>query len=537
MQAGGAEIQSIFQPGEGLRSRGEVFLADAAGRFLTAARYSAPSASMTPAGAGVEPRCGDAPSVVFDIDYRGVQTIHGLQPVAALDGGCVHAHMQYDEALAPANELWNNLVLRGGVFALLGALLSLLAAQRIAAPVRRLATSARRLEGGQLHLDIPVGGPAEVHELGLALQGMANELSQRIDREQAARHEAEAANRAKDEFLATVSHELRTPLSAILGWSRLLRTSHGDPRRSMRAVDAIERNADMQRRLIEDLLDVTRIVAKKIHLVQTPVKMSAIVEKALDAVRPQAADKAVRLETAFEEDLMVMGDPDRLQQVVLNLASNAIKFTPSGGWVRLTSHRAGPDTVELSVRDNGEGIRASFLPHVFDWFRQANPAGRGTQSGLGLGLGIVKYLTQLHGGSIRAESAGEGHGSAFVVRLPLYVEPPVEEPAPQAPALEHLADTRLDAVRVLVVDDDEETREVLRALLEEAGATVETANGAEAARRTLNTSAPDVLISDIAMPDEDGYTLIRSLRASNVTTPAIALTAMARREDTAPSAI
>ena len=421
---------------------------------------------------------------------------------------------------------------RGAVFALLGALLSLLAAQRIAAPVRRLATAARGLQAGEFDVSIPIGGPAEVRELGRAFKGMAAELAQRVEREQAARQDAEAANRAKDQFLATVSHELRTPLSAILGWARLLRTARGDEARTTRAVAAIERNADMQRRLIEDLLDVSRIVAKQIHLVHTAVRIATVIEKALDALRPQAADKGVRLETVVDEDLMVIGDPDRLQQVVLNLASNAVKFTPSGGWVCVTSRRADAQTLELSVRDNGEGIRPTFLPHVFDWFRQANPLVRGAQSGLGLGLGIVKYLTQLHGGSIRAESAGEGHGAAFVVQLPLYLETPVETAGPAGTSAPYPdIDPRLEDVRVLVVDDNEETRDVLRALLEEAGATVQTASGAAEARRTLHLLAPDVLISDIAMPDEDGYALIRSLRASNVATPAIALTALARSGD------
>jgi len=256
-----------------------------------------------------------------------------------------------------------------------------------------------------------------------------------------------------------------------------------------------------------------------------PLNVAIVVEKALDSVRPQAADKSIRLETAFDEAVIVLGDAQRLQQVVWNLVWNAVKFTPIGGWIRVSVRRV-EGNIELTVSDNGTGISRGFLPHVFDWFRQAESVARGSQSGLGLGLGLVQHLVRLHGGTVHAQSAGEGHGATFVVTLPAYAvavsEAADTQPAPEAP---------LEAVDVLVVDDDVDTLDVLRALLEHAGASVRTASSAGEARRAISIAEPDVLVSDISMPHEDGYVFLRSLRASNVMTPAIALTALARRQD------
>jgi signal transduction histidine kinase/CheY-like chemotaxis protein len=529
MRFDGDEIRVLLSDSAGLRSHGEVFLTDASGRFLTSARYWTASNTLTPPGAiAAEPfaACLAGEGEVIAPDYRGAKTIHGFEPLPALGKACVDAHMDYDEALAPAAQLRDQLIARGSLVALLGALLSFVAAHRIAAPVRRLANAARELQAGHFDAPIPLSGPTEVRRLGLAFQGMAADLSSLVSREQAARREAEDANKTKDEFLATVSHELRTPLTAILGWTRLLRLGHLDSEQGTRAVKAIERSGEVLRRLVEDLLDVSRVMANRVRIVPEPTSLASVVEKALDSVRPQAADKSVRIETVFDDDeLVVLGDTQRLQQVVWNLAWNAVKFTTPGGWVRIAGRRNG-STIELAVSDNGAGIPRGFLPFVFDWFRQADSVSRGSQSGLGLGLGLVQHLVRLHGGTVRAESDGEGHGSTFIVTLPAYAGAS-KEVLESARTIE----SPLESVSVLVVDDDEETRDVLRALLEEAGADVRTASSAAEARVEIGSAEPDVLISDISMPQEDGYAFMRALRASNVTTPAIALTALARRED------
>jgi CheY-like chemotaxis protein len=259
------------------------------------------------------------------------------------------------------------------------------------------------------------------------------------------------------------------------------------------------------------------------------VRLADVVEAALDAVRPQAVAKGVELEVVLSDRAPVLGDPRRLEQVVWNLAWNAVKFTPASGRVRIALARAGREAI-LSVSDTGIGIASEFLPHVFEWFRQGD-AKTQSQSGLGLGLGIVRHLVQLHGGSVYAESGGEGHGATFTVRLPLF-EPSVASVAKPdiEPAVVGLSQ-RLEDVRILVVEDDDDTRELLRSMLENAGAVVESVADAARARREVFADPPDVLISDIRMPEENGYALMQSLRAAGIDTPAIALTAYARRED------
>jgi len=537
VQFSGREVQALFEDRGGLRRGGEILLADTSGRFLTEPRYWSSPFSMTPPGAAIEPlaRCGSEPGEVVDVDYRGVATIHALQPVDAVSGACVDAHMNYDEALAPAEQLRDNLQRLGAWCALFGALLSLIAAHGIAAPVGRLVQAVTVMRQGQFHLRVPVGGPSEVRDLGQAFRAMASDLADLVGREQAARREAEAASRAKDEFLATVSHELRTPLTAILGWARLLKTGSLDDARTERAVEAIQRSADVQRRLIEDLLDVSRIVSNRLRLVLTPIDISDIVDDALDTVQPQAAEKNVTIDVSIPPELRVLGDSERLQQVIRNLVWNAVKFSRVDGRVHVSGRRLGA-AVELIVTDDGVGIGSEFLPHVFDWFQQADPRNGGSQAGLGLGLGIVQHLVRLHGGSVRASSEGPNRGATFVVTLPFYEAHTSDVVHARESVRSEPEDLpRLDSIGVLVVDDDDSTREVLRAILEAAGATVRTAGSAAEARRQVETATPDVLISDIAMPEEDGYAFLRSLRASSVTVPAIALTALSRRQDVATS--
>jgi signal transduction histidine kinase len=427
VQYGSSEVESIFRDASSLGSRGEAFVLDRDGRFLTSARYATANPAnrriVTPPGAHVEPiaACRYSAGEMLDVDYRGVQTLHAYQSVDALEDACVDAHVNWDEMLQPAHDLRDRLLTQGLLFILAGALFSLIASHRIAAPVQRLARAARGLRA-RLDEPIPVAGPSEVRALGIALREASADLAALVGREQAARREAQAANRAKDRFLAAVTHELRTPLTAILGWTHIVRAHKPLDVGLQRGLDAIERNAQTQRRLIEDLLDVSRIVTGRFRIDRQTVQLASVVERALEAIRLQADEKNVGVQTMIESpELLVAGDPMRLEQVVSNLAANAVKFSTAGGSVLVTVKRVDND-VQLSVRDDGEGIDEEALPHVFDWFWQADtPQGR-EPSGLGLGLGIVRQLVEIHGGSVRAESGGPGLGSHFIVTLPLLAE-------------------------------------------------------------------------------------------------------------------
>jgi PAS domain S-box-containing protein len=360
-----------------------------------------------------------------------------------------------------------------------------------------------------------------------------------LKNEQVARKDAEIANRLRDEFLATVSHELRAPLNSILGWARLLEKGQLNQPTSEKAYNTIVRNAESQNRLIEDLLDVSRIISGKLRLEVMTVKPINVVESALETVRPAAEAKGIRIEIKGEEGIShISGDPNRLQQVIWNLLSNAIKFTPNDGVVRLEIEREA-DFVEIRVKDTGVGIKEEFLPHVFDRFRQADASSIRKFGGLGLGLAIVRHITEMHGGTVHAYSAGENKGSTFVVRLPLVVQSDEEREATElrnrARTLETEPELSLAGMLILVVDDEEDTRQLLVQSLTFYGATVITANSAEQAFEELQEKNPDVMVSDIGMPDEDGYSLIRRVRAlpdrQQRDIPAIALTAFTRAQD------
>jgi PAS domain S-box-containing protein len=353
--------------------------------------------------------------------------------------------------------------------------------------------------------------------------------------------QAQEASQLKEEFLATVSHELRNPLNAILGWSRMLRSGQVPEDEVGKALETIERNARAQAQLIDDLLDVSRIITGKLRMDVRPADPNLFIEAAIDAVKPAAEAKGVRLQKIMDTSAVsVPGDPIRLQQVVWNLLSNAIKFTSRGGRVQVRLERVNSH-VEIVVSDTGEGIAREFLPHVFDRFRQADQRTTRMHGGMGLGLAIVKNLVELHGGSVRAASPGNGEGATFTVRLPVVpvyqVEPEGGRVHPSARDLlppPEDAD-RLDGIAILVVDDEPDTRELLKAGLEKCGAQVMVAASAAEVFGAIDVQIPDVLISDIGMPDEDGYDLIRKLRLlpdeKGGKMPAIALTAYARVED------
>jgi PAS domain S-box-containing protein len=371
------------------------------------------------------------------------------------------------------------------------------------------------------------------------------ERSEALKNERIARRQAEEASRLKDEFLATVSHELRTPLNHILGWAVLMRSQRLSATREKEALATIERNARAQNRLIEDLLDVSRIITGKLKLELQPVSITEIVQSAIDSARPVAQAKGVHLVSDFESSIgVVNGDSGRLQQVVWNLLSNAIKFTPEAGTVivRLAQN---PVQVMLSVSDTGEGISQEFLPHVFNRFTQADGSSTRKHSGLGLGLAIVRHLVELHGGKVSVESAGVGCGATFRVILPLRKAVPTPDapsgdgrPATRvlASAIPTASPPRLDGVKALIVDDEKDTQEIVAALLADCGVQVRTACSASEAMSVLSQWTPDIILADIGMPDEDGYSFMRRVRNNEVsnaraTTPAVALTAYARTED------
>jgi signal transduction histidine kinase/ActR/RegA family two-component response regulator len=445
---------------------------------------------------------------------------------------------------------YRSLAIYGGGILLsiaLGTLGSIVIARSISRPIGALRASARAL-GRRESLKPPLDTSIqEIRDVADALAIAAEERTrgeaereELLRREQAARAAAETANRAKDEFLAVLSHELRTPLNAVYGWARMLQTGQVRDEAAERALEAIVRNSNAQVRLIDDLLDVSRVVSGKMRLDVRLVELRAVIEEALDAVRPAAEAKNIRLQSILDPRAgPITGDPDRLQQVMWNLMMNAVKFTPRGGRVQVHLQRVNSH-IEIVVSDTGQGIAPSVLPFIFDRFRQADSSSTRGHGGLGLGLALVKHLVELHGGSVTAQSAGEGHGATFIVKLPLTIadfsdglKPRLH---PTAATIEALPQgVRIDGVRVLVVDDDPEALALASSILIGAGATVQTCLSAPEALILLQEWRPDVLVSDIEMPGEDGHALIRKVRALGSDrggrTPAVALTAYGRPQD------
>jgi signal transduction histidine kinase/ActR/RegA family two-component response regulator len=394
---------------------------------------------------------------------------------------------------------------------------------------RRRAESAARLVELYLRIAADAIENAQLHE---RLRKELDDRRESLAREHAARSQAETANRMKDEFLANVSHELRTPLNAVLGWTHILRTGRPDEATLARAVEVIERNAQAQAKLIEDILDASRAITGTLSITRDAVDLGRVITAAAEAVRLAAQSKGIALTMILDPSARhITGDAGRLQQAVWNVLSNAVKFTHRGGKVEVRLARA-DGHAEIKVADTGEGIASDFLPFVFEHFRQGDPTITRRHGGLGLGLTLVRHLVELHGGVVRAESAGEGYGTTVLIELPLAADG-VEAPHPEVPA----PAGPLRGVQILVVDDDHDALDMLARLLTDAGAAVRTAGSATEALTMLRWIRPDVLVSDLAMPDEDGYSLIRSLRASERgnghATPAVALTAYVRVQDRA----
>lgn len=374
-----------------------------------------------------------------------------------------------------------------------------------------------------------------------AAQTAATERSALLESERAARAEAERMSEMKDEFLATLSHELRTPLNAILGWSQVLRSGPQEESDYIKGLETIERNARVQTQLIEDLLDMSRITSGKLRMDVQRIHPMALVESAVETVSPAARARGIRLETVLDPAAgPISGDPGRLQQVVWNLLSNAIKFTAKGGRVQIVLERVNSH-VEIRVADTGIGIRPEFIPHLFERFRQGDASTTRNYGGLGLGLSIVKSLVELHGGAVSVASGGEGLGTTVTVSLPVSVLDSLEEPGDRVhPAPRRAAPLppivcELEGLKVLVVEDQVDSRELIERVLRDSGAQVLTAGSAREALELLDSNKPDVLVSDIGMPDVDGFELLKRVRALGADRggriPAIALTAFARSED------
>jgi signal transduction histidine kinase len=376
----------------------------------------------------------------------------------------------------------------------------------------------------------------QIREQMEAIRHAQDEREQLLESESAARQEAERAGRIKDEFLATLSHELRTPLNAIFGWTQLIKMDPGDAEAIAEGINVIDRNVRLQTELIDDLLDMSRIISGKVRLDMRPIKLPEVIDAALDSTMPTLLAKNIRLEKSISPGVdHVNGDPGRLQQVLWNLLSNAIKFTPKGGTIQVLGEQV-HSHVEISVTDSGEGIAAEFLPQLFERFTQADASTTRNHGGLGLGLSIVRHLVEMHGGEIHAESPGVGQGATFRIRLPmLALNSAAAEP-------QHDAGTgyrrtrlnealRLKGLKILVVDDEPDARDLVRRFLIDCDAIPALAASAEEAELLVASFKPNVIISDIGMPTQDGYAFMRSVRRQGLTIPAVALTAFARDED------
>ncbi len=429
---------------------------------------------------------------------------------------------------------------------------TVLAALRSGRRIDHYETERVRKDGARLRISLSVSpirdasgniiGAAKIARDVTARYEMEQEREALLGREQQARHAAEAANRAKDAFLATVSHELRTPLSPIIMWTRMLRDGLLDPTKAEKALVTIERNARTQAQIVDDLLDVSRIVSGKMRLEVRPTDLGAVIQSAADVVRPAADAKGIQMSVVLDTETgFVAGDPDRLQQVVWNLLSNAVKFTPKQGRVQIVLERVNSH-VEIAVTDTGEGFDPEFRRAMFDRFQQADSSASRHHGGLGLGLAIARHIVELHGGTVHGESAGPGQGATFTVKLPLAIfqraageterRHPTLSEQPSPSTLDAYA--RLDGVRVLVVDDEPDSNEAVSALLAARGAEVRVAASASQAIEVLRGWLPTVMVTDIGMPGEDGYMLLAKVRAGDgaaARVPAIALTAYANRDD------
>ena len=526
-RASAAEALEVLQASPSVAS---ATLFDAAGqRFASYVRASQPVPDLAPQPQGVS---------------QHGQWLVMVQPVT--DRGQALGRLQVEYDLAPQREeLLRTLAFAALVLAVAITLVfgfSRRIARVLTEPISGLTHTAQRVsESRDYSLRATKRGEDELGQFTDTFNEMLAQIQQQDAEIQAAREQAEQASQLKDEFLATLSHELRTPMTPILGWAQILRRVARDNPQVVQAAEVIERNARVQTQIVDDLLDMSRIISGKIRLEVQQVDLVEVAEAALDTVSAAADARGIHLKKVMDASpLPVRGDPHRLQQVLWNLLSNAIKFTGRGGRVQLALEQL-ESHVEIVVSDTGQGIPADFLPHVFERFRQADSSTTRQHGGLGLGLAIVRQLVELHGGNVWAHSAGRDQGATFTVSLPLAPAVQRETPAVR----EHVRSSRntggngeevsLDGLTLLVVDDEPDARELVAHVLGGCGANVHIVDSAAAALRALPRLRPDVLISDIGMPEADGYQLIRAVRAlpaaEGGATPAIALTAFARTEE------
>ncbi|MEJ6480811.1 response regulator [Nostoc punctiforme UO1] len=481
-----------------------------------------------------------SPVGIFEIDTEGgcrytnprYQIICGLKATESLEKSWLESVHPEDRERAVAS--WSNYVCEGRDYS------EEFRFQTAQGIIRWVQVRSSPMLSGQGELLGYVGTLEDITE-----RKQAEEVRAQVIREQTARQEAEAANRMKDEFLAVLSHELRTPLTSMLGWSKILRSKKLDDKATSRALEAIERNAISQMQLIEDILDVSRIIRGQLRLNVSAVNLISVMEAALEAVRPLAEPKEIQLNTVLDTSVgSVYGDPARLQQIVWNLLTNAIKFTPKGGRVEVNlsivygeEQQTTQKYAQIQVIDTGIGISSEFLPKVFERFRQADSTTTRSHNGLGLGLAIVRHLVELHKGTISAQSQGSGQGATFTVRLPLLQDNRGNRENREATGgiSSSVASTPLAGLKVLVVDDEADTRNFLSFMFEEYGAIATAVASVDEALAVLEQAKADILISDIGMSEQDGYTLIRKLRSlepeKGGCMPAIALTAYTREED------
>jgi PAS domain S-box-containing protein len=485
---------------------------------------------------------GDA---VIATDARGrivfmnpvAEHLTGWRMDAARDRMCTEVFNIVNEKTLHAVENPVKRVLQEGVVVGLANHTLLIATDGTERPIEDSGAPIRDREGRIVGVVLVFRDVTERRRAEVEREAVASERERLLAAERTARAEAERANRLKDDFVAMVSHELRTPLNAILGWTELMLKRHDDAALAARGLEIVARNTRLQTQLISDLLDVSRIVSGRLRLDMQSVHLATMIEGAIETVEHTAVAKGVFIDRQLDSAIGPMaGDPGRLQQVVWNLLSNALKFTPKGGRVRVVLRRTGSQA-EIVVEDNGVGIRPDFLPHVFDRFQQADASRARRFGGLGLGLSIVKNLVQFHGGAVRAESEGEGRGARFTITLPLAAPPALTEAGltPAASADEITDGVSLAGIRVLLVEDEADAAEFVKQVLEDYGAVVVTAASAREALDIIGADQPDILISDIGLPEMDGYQLLEQVRrkdpADGGGIPAIALTAFARSDD------
>lgn len=518
-------VQAIFEDRAGTGAAGETFLTDFNGRFLTPPRY--PAGELEPEDSPPLQRClSGTDGEMISRDYRGAEVVQGFRWVPEIGGGCVVASLERAEVLNASTALRREVISATMLVLIPLLVLGIIAARLLTRPLERLTRRAEAVTAGDYDTPVEARGPREIRVLGSTLASLVESTRESLVRERDLRLEAEEANRAKDQFMATLSHELRTPITAVIGWAKMLQLQPDDPEIRANGIDAIQRSSKVQAELIDDLLDASRIATGKLRLEVRPFDLRTLVSDLGETFRPSAEAKRIRLTVNVPgRRVMVEGDEARLSQVVNNLLTNALKFTPEDGVIEVELTCA-DGFANLTVHDSGIGIDPQYLQSIFEPFRQQDSSSTRRHGGLGLGLAIVKQIVEMHHGTVSAESEGAGSGATMRVVLPLATAAAETTSEQTQRSLE-----RFGGKRVLVVDDEEGIATLVATVFRSSGAEVEIATSARQAAEQIAESEFDLIVSDIAMPEEDGLSLIRRLRDSGTTIPAIALTALGGLDD------